>query len=116
MTKVLPQVEIHPVVLKLTPVINLTDDQLFELCQLNRDWRIEYTAQGELIVMPPTGGETSNRNAELTFQVQAWTRQDQAGVAFDSSGGESPHGNSRFACVDSSHEAAFSHSASVGKR
>jgi Uma2 family endonuclease len=96
MIKVLPQVEIHPVVLKLTPVINLTDDQLFELCQLNQDWRIEYTAQGELIVMPPTGGETSNRNAELTFQVQAWTRQDQAGVAFDSSGGfKLPNGATR---------------------
>jgi Uma2 family endonuclease len=96
MTKVLPQVEIHPVVLKLKPAINLTDDQLFELCQLNRDWRIEYTAQGELIVMPPTGGETSNRNAELTYQVQAWTRQDQAGVAFDSSGGfKLPNGATR---------------------
>jgi Uma2 family endonuclease len=96
MTKVLPQVEIHPVVLKLKPAINLTDDQLFELCQLNRDWRIEYTAQGELIVMPPTGGETSNRNAELTFQVQAWTRRDRAGVAFDSSGGfKLPNGATR---------------------
>jgi Uma2 family endonuclease len=96
MTKVLPQVEIHPVVLRLTPVINLTDDQLYELCQLNRDWRIEYTAQGELIIMPPTGAETSNRNAELTFQVQAWTRQDQAGVAFDSSTGfKLPNGATR---------------------
>jgi Uma2 family endonuclease len=96
MTKVLPQVEIHPVVLQLTPVVNLTDDQLFELCQLNRDWRIEYTAQGELIVMPPTGGETSNRNAELTFQVQSWARQDQTGVAFDSSGGfKLPNGATR---------------------
>jgi Uma2 family endonuclease len=96
MTKVLPQVEIHPVVLKLKPAINLTDDQLFELCQLNRDWRIEYTAQGELIVMPPTGGEASNRNAELTYQVQAWTRRDQAGVAFDSSGGfKLPNGATR---------------------
>jgi Uma2 family endonuclease len=96
MTKILPQVEIHPVVLKLKPAINLTDDQLFELCQLNRDWRIEYTAQGELIVMPPTGGETSNRNAGLTYQVQAWTRRDQAGVAFDSSGGfKLPNGATR---------------------
>jgi Uma2 family endonuclease len=96
MTKVLPQVEIHPVVLKLTPVVNLTDNQLFELCQLNRDWRIEYTAQGELIVMPPTGGETSNRNAEITFQVQSWARQDQTGVAFDSSGGfKLPNGATR---------------------
>jgi len=96
MTKVPPQVEIHPVVLKLKPAINLTDDQLFELCQLNGDWRIEYTAQGELLVMPPTGGETSNRNAELTYQVQAWTRRDQAGVAFDSSGGfKLPNGATR---------------------
>jgi Uma2 family endonuclease len=96
MTKVLPQVEIHPVVLKLKPAINLTDEQLFELCQLNRDWRIEYTAQGELIVMPPTGGETSNRNAEITFQVQAWTRGDQTGVAFDSSTGfKLPNGATR---------------------
>jgi Uma2 family endonuclease len=96
MTKVLPQVEIRPVVLKLKPAINLTDDQLFELCQLNGDWRIEYTAQGELIVMPPTGGETSNRNAEITFQVQSWTRQDQTGVAFDSSGGfKLPNGATR---------------------
>ena len=96
MTKVLPQVEIHPVVLKLKPAINLTDDQLFELCQLNRDWRIEYTAQGELIVMPPTGGETGNRNAEITFQVQSWTRGDQTGVAFDSSGGfKLPNGATR---------------------
>jgi Uma2 family endonuclease len=96
MTKVLPQVEIHPVVLQLTPVINLTDDQLFELCQLNRDWRIEYTAQGELIVMPPTGGETGSQNAEITFQVQSWARQDQTGVAFDSSGGfKLPNGATR---------------------
>jgi Uma2 family endonuclease len=96
MTIVLPQVEIHPVVLKLTPVINLTDDQLFELCQLNRDWRIEYTAQGELIVMPPTGGETGSQNAEITFQVQSWTRGDQTGVAFDSSTGfKLPNGATR---------------------
>jgi len=96
MTKVLPQVEIHPVVLKLTPVINLTDDQLFDLCQLNRDWRIEYTAQGELIVMPPTGAETGSQNAEITFQVQLWTRGDQTGVAFDSSTGfKLPNGATR---------------------
>jgi Uma2 family endonuclease len=96
MTKVLPQVEIHPVVLKLKPAINLTDEQLFELCQLNRDWRIEYTAQGELIVMPPTGGETGSQNAEITFQVQSWTRGNQTGVAFDSSAGfKLPNGATR---------------------
>ena len=96
MTKVVPQIEIHPVVLRLKPVITLTDDQLFELCQLNRDWRIEYTAQGELIVMPPTGWETGNRNAEITFQVQSWARGDQTGVASDSSTGfKLPNGATR---------------------
>jgi len=96
MTKVLPQVETHPVVLKLTPVINLTDDQLFELCRLNRDWRIEYTAQGELIVMPPTGWETGSQNAEITFQLRWWARGDQTGVASDSSTGfKLPNGATR---------------------
>ncbi len=65
MTKVVPQIEIHRVVLRLKPVIHLTDDQLFELCQLNGDWRIEYTAQGELIVMPPTGGKRATAISKL---------------------------------------------------
>jgi Uma2 family endonuclease len=96
MIKVIQQIEIHPVVLRLKPVLHLTDDQLFELCQLNRDWRIEYTDQGELIVMPPTGGETGNQNAELTFQVQSWARSDQTGIAFDSSTGfKLPNGATR---------------------
>ena len=96
MTKVVPQIEIHPVVLRLKPVIHLTDDQLFELCQLNRDWRIEYTAHGELIVMPPTGWETGSQNAEITFQLQWWARGDQTGVASDSSTGfKLPNGATR---------------------
>ena len=96
MTTVVPQIEIHPVVLRLKPVITLTDDQLFELCQLNADWRIEYTAQGELIVMPPTGGETGSQNAEITFQLRWWARGDQTGVASDSSTGfKLPNGATR---------------------
>jgi Uma2 family endonuclease len=96
MTIVVPQIEIHPVVLRLKPVITLTDDQLFELCQLNRDWRIEYTAQGELIVMPPTGWETGSQNAEITFQLRWWARGDQTGVASDSSTGfKLPNGATR---------------------
>jgi Uma2 family endonuclease len=87
MPKVLSQVEILPVILRLHPVIDLTDDQLLELCCLNRELRIERTAQGELLLMPPTGGATSDRNAELTMQLRVWAKRDQTGVAFDSSGG-----------------------------
>ena len=67
--------------------IDLTDEQFFQLCQNNRDLQFERTASGEIIIMPPTGGETSNRNSELTYQLQAWSRQNNLGKAFDSNGG-----------------------------
>lgn len=76
--------------------IDLTDEQFFELCQQNRDYRFERTANGELLIMPPTGGETSNCNIELSFQLQAWSRQNNLGIAFDSSGGfKLPNGANR---------------------
>jgi Uma2 family endonuclease len=82
-----------------TPVkltLDLTDEQFFQLCQNNRDLRFERTATGELIIMPPTGGETSNRNIELSYQLQGWSRQNNLGKAFDSNGGfKLPKGGNR---------------------
>uniref|UniRef100_UPI0030D721CC Uma2 family endonuclease n=2 Tax=Oscillatoriales TaxID=1150 RepID=UPI0030D721CC len=76
--------------------INLTDEQFFQLCQNNRDYQFERTASGELIIMPPTGSETSKRNIDLSYQLQAWSRQNNLGVAFDSSGGfKLPNGADR---------------------
>ncbi len=71
--------------LNLPPVLVLTDEQFYQLCQVNRDLRRERTATGELIIMPPTGGETGNRNIEIAFQLQAWSRNNNLGIAFDSS-------------------------------
>ncbi len=48
----------------LNPVIKLTDEQFYQLCLANKDLRFQRTATGELIIMPPTGGETGNRNLE----------------------------------------------------
>lgn len=73
------------VTLNLEPLVLLTDDAFYALCQANPEVKFERTANGELIVMPPTGGETGNRNIELAFQLQAWSRQNNLGVAFDSS-------------------------------
>ena len=67
--------------------LDLTDEQFFQLCQDNQDYQFERTASGEIIIMPPTGGETSNRNIELTYQLQAWSRQNKLGKSFDSNGG-----------------------------
>jgi Uma2 family endonuclease len=87
MVKAPPQVEIQSVVLRLKPVINLTDDQLVELCQLNSELRIERTAEGELLIMPPTVGETGAQESELNWQLRTWAKQDKTGVAFGSSAG-----------------------------
>ena len=83
-------------ILRLRPAVELTDDQFFELCQLNRDLRLERTAQGDIVVMPPTGFETGNRNGEITRQLGNWAKQDGAGVACGSSTGfKLPNGADR---------------------
>ncbi|MBV5262101.1 Uma2 family endonuclease [Synechococcus moorigangaii CMS01] len=72
--------------LSLPDTWRLSGEQFFELCQNNPDCRFELSTQGELIIMPPTGGETGRRNMDLSFQVRAWERNHQTlGVAFDSS-------------------------------
>ena len=82
--------------LRMAPAIEMTDDQFFAFCQLNRDLRIERTSDGEVIIMPPTGGVTGNRNADLTAALVTWARQEQSGVAFDSSTGFTlPGGSTR---------------------
>jgi Uma2 family endonuclease len=65
----------------------MTDHELFELCQLNRDWKIERTSEGELIIMPPTGGQTGRRNFDLVRMFGTWAEADGSGVGFDSSTG-----------------------------
>jgi Uma2 family endonuclease len=71
----------------MSPAIEMTDEQFFDFCQQNRDYRIERTAQGEIIIMPPTGSETGNRNFDLIIQLGIWTRQNKTGIGFDSSTG-----------------------------
>ena len=76
--------------------IDLTDEQFWLLCQNNRDWKFERTASGELLIMSPTGGETGNRNIEIAYQLQGWSRQNNLGKAFDSSTGfKLPNGANR---------------------
>lgn len=64
---------------------SVTPEQFERLCQEYRDLRLELTSTGELIVMPGTGSQTGIRNADLTYQLTAWTINDASGVCFDSS-------------------------------
>ncbi|NJN21743.1 MAG: Uma2 family endonuclease [Leptolyngbya sp. RL_3_1] len=75
------------ITLDLKPSLDLTDGQFTEICRRNRDLRLERTATGELVIMPPTGGETGARNSSLTGQLWFWNRQTQLGRTFDSSTG-----------------------------
>ncbi|GCL39234.1 protein of unknown function DUF820 [Sphaerospermopsis reniformis] len=79
--------DILPMVLKMQPDIIMTDEQFFDFCQLNRDFRIERNQFGDLLIMSPTGSETDERNFNLTGQLWTWTKQDGTGVGFGSSGG-----------------------------
>ncbi len=87
MTEAKIRTEIPPVVLHTRPALDMDEEQFFEFCRLNRDWRIERTADGDLEIMPPTGGETGNRNLKIALQLGQWTERDGTGVAFDSSTG-----------------------------
>jgi Uma2 family endonuclease len=85
MTQTLP--ETPPLVLQMSPAIEMTDQQFFTFCQQNRDYRIERTATGEITIISPTGSETGNRNFDLILQFGIWTKQNQTGIGFDSSTG-----------------------------
>ena len=63
----------------------VTPKQFERLCAKYSELRLELTSTGELIVMTGTGGETGRRNADLTYQLLAWTKKDATGVCFDSS-------------------------------
>ncbi|MDX2231113.1 MAG: Uma2 family endonuclease [Leptolyngbyaceae cyanobacterium bins.349] len=73
------------VIVNLKPVMQMTDDQFWELCQANPSIKFERNATGALIILAPTGGETGNDNFELTTDFGIWNRQTQLGVGFDSS-------------------------------
>ncbi len=82
--------------LQLPPVLKLTDEQFAQLAAANQDLQLELTAKGELIIMPPTGGETGNRNFEVYIDLGIWNRQTRLGKAFDSSTGfRLPKGGTR---------------------
>lgn len=67
--------------------VNLTDEQYYQLCIKNKHLRLECNAHGDLVIMPPAGDETSNRNAGITAQLWLWNEDQELGVVFDSSAG-----------------------------
>jgi len=85
MAEVVERIERSSLLLHMRPVFEVDDEKFEEFCRINRDLRIEMTAEGDLIIMPPTFGRTGNRNFKLTALVYLWSERDGTGVGFDSS-------------------------------
>ncbi|NEQ95938.1 MAG: Uma2 family endonuclease [Cyanothece sp. SIO2G6] len=73
-----------PLTIDLTDV-HFTDEQFYQLCVHNPDLNVELDAQGALILMPPVGGESGNREADLIVDLGLWNRQTKLGKVFSSS-------------------------------
>jgi Uma2 family endonuclease len=83
-----PATQTLPLLLNVSnTVLHVSSDEFDSLCLDNPDLRLELSKDQELIVMSPTGGESGERNLELTFQVAAWNKKTKLGRAFDSSTG-----------------------------
>ncbi|MBU7582672.1 MAG: Uma2 family endonuclease [Nostoc sp. TH1S01] len=76
-----------PLVIQIPPSMQMTDEQFFDFCQINRDLRIECNQFGEISIMPPTGSETGNREFNIAGQLWVWSEQNGTGIAFSSSTG-----------------------------
>jgi Uma2 family endonuclease len=73
------------ITINLNNVVRLSEDQFYQLCRDNPDIKFERNVNGQLIIMPPTGGETGRYNAKLTTRFVLWNEQTQLGEVFDSS-------------------------------
>ena len=80
----------------LESAITITDQQFYQLCRQNPDLKFERTAEGNLVILLPTGGETGNRNGRLIQQLFNWSDNNELGIVFDSSTGfKLPNGADR---------------------
>ncbi|HVF66746.1 MAG TPA: Uma2 family endonuclease [Pyrinomonadaceae bacterium] len=60
-------------------------DEFYDFCMRNEDLNVELSSEGDLIIMPPTGMKTGNRNFRLNVAFGAWAEKDGTGLGFDSS-------------------------------
>lgn len=65
----------------------VTDEELMQISSQNPDLRFERNADGTLVIMPPTGGISSNREAKAIAYLFAWVESHGLGEVFSSSGG-----------------------------
>ena len=73
--------------IRLPEKLQFTDDEFFDFCQENRDLQLERNANGEIIIMSPTGGLTGKKNNKLSAKLDYWNEERGLGEVFNSSTG-----------------------------
>lgn len=87
MSAVALQTDQDALTLHFRPVLHMDRHEFFEFCQANPDLRMELTSEGDVIIMPPTGSKSGQRNFGLLVQFGIWMQSDETGFGFDSSAG-----------------------------
>ncbi len=65
-----------------------TDDWLYELCTSNKQLRIERDELGQIIIMSPSGGTSSNQLFKVLISFMEWAAaHENEGYGFESSAG-----------------------------
>jgi Uma2 family endonuclease len=60
----------------------ISDDDYWAYCTTHPDIYIERTAQGEMIIAEPDGGESAYRNTIVVQQLAGWASRDGRGKVF----------------------------------
>ncbi|MBI4910510.1 MAG: Uma2 family endonuclease [Acidobacteria bacterium] len=79
----LPELQ-TPVTLVLNRRRRLTDEEYWAFCVANPDLRIERTAQGEIVIVPPAGLESDYQCASVITQLRNWAERDGRGKGLGS--------------------------------
>jgi Uma2 family endonuclease len=74
-----------PATLILDRERGISDEEYLAFCEANPNLRLERTAKGEIIIVPPAGGESDHRCADAIYQLYAWAKENRRGQAFGSS-------------------------------
>lgn len=73
--------------INIPQIDTFSNDELYAFCRANPELRIERNEKGQIIIMPPTGIETSFRNSDLLTEINIWNRKNRLGRVSDSNGG-----------------------------
>ena len=76
-----------PIICPLDAQIKVSLSDFQRLCSLNQETRLERSAEGDLILMPPCASETGGWNQEISGQLYLWSKNHPIGKLFDSSAG-----------------------------